>query len=233
MSPSAPISSSGQRAFDPFDFRQARARILLAGIVGTATVLGLTLMPSGPGWMVRIVAGWNAAALAILSLAWWLIWRSDTPTTRFRAAAEDPGRSVVWAIVLAASTFSLFAAVVVLRRAKSLSPGESALLIGLCLVAVVSSWSLTHTAYTLRYAHLYYRDDDNDGEGGLTFPGEELPSYFDFAYFAFTVGMCFQVSDVVITSPTIRRAVLAHALLSFAYNTLIVALVLNLVIGKL
>jgi len=88
----------------------------------------------------------------------------------------------------------------VLRRAKDLAPTSEALLVVLCQAAVVSAWCVTHTAYTLRYAHLYYRDDDGGGEGGLTFPGDRAPDYFDFAYFAFTVGMCFQVSDVVITA---------------------------------
>src|SRR5262249_25252673 len=119
-----------------------------------------------------------------------------------------------------------------LRRAKGLSPSEEAMFVGLCLAAVGSAWMLTHTAYTLRYAHLYYRDD-GEGEGGLTFPGSQDPAYFDFAYFSFTVGMCFQVSDVMITSPLIRRAVLGHSLLSFVYNTAIVALSLNLVFGLL
>ncbi len=100
----------------------------------------------------------------------------------------------------------------------------------LCLLAVVFAWLLTHTACTLRYAHLYYRDD-REGVGGLTFPGERPPDYLDFAYFAFTVGMCFQVSDVTITSRLIRRAVTGHALLSFAYNTAVLALALNLLTG--
>ena len=84
----------------------------------------------------------------------------------------------------------------------------------------------------MRYAHLFYRDAPG-GEGGLAFPGPRKPDDFDFAYFAFTVGMCFQVSDVVVTSAQIRRAVLGHAVLSFAYNTVIVALVLNLLFGFL
>ena len=131
-----------------------------------------------------------------------------------------------------ASTVSLFAAVGLLRRAREVAGGQTALLLGLCLGAVVTAWALTHTAYTLRYAHLYYRDD-GDGEGGLSFPGGRSPDYFDFAYFAFTVGMAFQVSDVTITSAAIRRAVLGHALLSFAYNTAILALALNLTFGLL
>jgi uncharacterized membrane protein len=100
----------------------------------------------------------------------------------------------------------------------------------LCLVAVASAWALTHTAYTLRYAHLYYRDD-RDGVGGLSFPDDAPPTYLDFAYFAFTIGMCFQTSDVTVTSRQIRRAVMAHAMLSFAYNTTILATAVSLVVG--
>jgi uncharacterized membrane protein len=99
-------------------------------------------------------------------------------------------------------------------------------------VAVGVAWALTHTAYALHYAHLYYRDDD-DGEGGLDFAKDVRPDYFDFAYFAFTVGMCFQVSDVVVSSRLLRRAVLGHAVLSFTYNTAIIAVALNLTIGLL
>jgi len=95
------------------------------------------------------------------------------------------------------------------------------------LTSAASLLAAVHTTFTLRYAHLYYRDDDNIG--GTEFPGGTMPSYMDFAYFAFTVGMCFQVSDVQVTSPQIRRAVLLHATMSFLYNTAILAFVLNLV----
>jgi uncharacterized membrane protein len=167
----------------------------------------------------------------LLVLAWWIIWASDTARTRRRAATEDPGRNAVWVIVLGSSTLSLFASAFVLRRAKDLAPTSSALLVVLCLAAVVTAWCVTHTSYTYRYAHLYYRDDE--GEGGLTFPGHKPPDYFDFAYFAFTVGMCFQVSDVTITRKSLRRAALFHSVLSFAYNTAILALAMNLVAGLL
>ncbi len=84
--------------------------------------------------------------------------------------------------------------------------------------------------YTLRYAHLYYHDD-HEGIGGLEFPGGGRPSYVDFAYLSFTIGMCFQVSDVVVSSRQIRRTVLGHALLSFVYNTAILATAINLAVG--
>jgi uncharacterized membrane protein len=227
----SPDSIVPSRAFHPLDLRQARARLFMATALGFAMSLVLGLIPGGPSLPVRIVAGWNTGALVSLSLQWAIIWRSDADQTRRRAAADDPGRTAVWGIVLFACVVSVFASFAVLRRAKSMDAGEGALLVGLCLAAVVSAWSLTHTAYSLRYAHLYYRQDVGEGEGGLTFPGDRCPDYFDFAYFSFTVGMCFQVSDVTITSPAIRRAVLGHSMLSFAYNTAIVALALNLAFG--
>ena len=163
-------------------------------------------------------------------LAWWFIGRLSATETRARAAEDDPGRAAVWVFVLAASAFSLFATSVVLRQARTRAPEARDVFIICCLLAVVTSWALTHTAYTLRYAHLYYRDD-GEGEGGLVFPGSEHPCYFDFAYFAFTLGMCFQVSDVVVSSGKIRRVALSQALLSFVYNTVILAVALNLVLG--
>ncbi len=234
-SPAPAPPSAPEHAFHPLDVRRAKNRLLLAVALGAGTFFALGPILSGSGWAVRLIAGWNAGALTQLVLAWAIIWECDTERTRRRAATEDPGRNAVWAIVLGASTLSLFSAAYVLRRAKTLAPSYEALLVILCLAAVVSAWCLTHTAYTLRYAHLYYRDDDDDGagDGGLNFPGERPPDYYDFAYFAFTVGMCFQVSDVVITSSVIRRAVLVHSVLSFAYNTAILALAMNLVAGLL
>jgi uncharacterized membrane protein len=119
---------------------------------------------------------------------------------------------------------------VVLRQARAYSPEARDWFIASCALAVVSAWFLTHTAYALRYAHLYYRDDD-EGEGGLAFPGEGRPAYLEFAYFSFTIGMCFQVSDVGVSSRQIRRAVLGHSLLSFLYNTAILATAVNLAVG--
>jgi uncharacterized membrane protein len=222
---------SRESAFPSHDLRRARLRIPLALIAGAVTGVLLAFAYPDLGWAVPAVAAWDVAAVVLLSLTWWIFARADAKETARRAAAEDPGRNAAWAVVLLASTFSLFAAVVLLRRAKVVAHSEEALLVGLCLVAVVSSWVLSHSAYTLRYAHLHYRDGEGAKSDGLNFPGDEPPSDFDFAYFAFTIGMCFQVSDVAIQSSAIRRAVLGHSLLSFVYNTAVVALALNLVVG--
>jgi uncharacterized membrane protein len=206
---------------------RARGRFLMALAAGLATAFSI---PTRFGVPLRVVAGWNALALLLGAFAWWQIFRCDAGETRHRAAVDDPGRRAVWALVVLASGFSLFATAVVLRDARTRAPMARDAFAALCVLAVVSAWWLTHTIYTLRYAHLYYRDDE-EGEGGLCFPGDAAPAYEDFAYFAFTIGMCFQVSDVGISSRQIRRAVLGHALLSFAYNTAILATALNLVLG--
>jgi uncharacterized membrane protein len=179
------------------------------------------------GVALRLVAAWNAFAFVLLSFVWAMIWSCDATDAKRRARSDDPGRTLIWVVVLIASIFSFFASGYVMRQARTFAPGYAALWVVLCLVAVALSWLLSQTTWTLRYAHLYYRDD-TEGVGGLQFPGDRAPDDFDFAYFAFTVGMCFQVSDVVVSSPQIRRATLMHACISFAYNTAIVALALNL-----
>lgn len=221
--------AAASRAFARHDPRQARARLVIALGVGVAVAL---LVPDRLGVALRAVAGWDAAAFSMGALAWALIFRSgsDPKRTRRHAADDDPGRRVVWVIAILASGFSLFATTVVLRNARTCPIEARPAFIILCLAAVATAWAMTHTAYTLRYAHLYYRDD-GDGVGGLSFPGDEQPAYLDFAYFAFTIGICFQTSDVAITSRQIRRAVLWHSALAFAYNTVIVATAVSLVIG--
>jgi len=196
----------------------------------TAGMMTGLALPERFGLALRAVASWDAAALTMGALAWWLISHADAAEARRRAAPDDPGRRTVWLFVILASGFSLFATTVVLREARGHMPHARGVFVVLCIAAVASAWMLTHTAYTLRYAHLYYRDD-GDGEGGLAFPGDTSPDFLDFAYFAFTIGMCFQVSDVAITSRPIRRTVLGHAVLSFAYNTAILATAVNLVLG--
>src|SRR5271166_2586497 len=117
--------------------------------------------------------------------------------------------------------------------------GHKALTEHLLLAAatVVSSWFLMHTVFTMHYAHAYYRDDDNDpntiGSGGLEFPNEKEPDFLDFAYFSFVIGMTCQVSDVQISSQGIRRLALVHGLLSFLFNTVVLALAINLASGLL
>jgi uncharacterized membrane protein len=202
----------------------AGGRLTLSVLVGA---LATALTPETARWQVRAMVGWDAGALLLLTLAWIIIGRASPAETRRRAALEDPGRRLVFGIAVVSSLFSLFAAVGVMKHLRSDPPAHPEVWTGLALAAVALSWTVTHTAFTLRYAHLYYRG--RIACGGLQFPGTETPCDLDFAYFAFTIGMCFQVSDVVVQSARIRRAVLLHAVVSFVYNTTILALSLTLV----
>ncbi len=217
-----------------WDLRRAAVRLAISLLAG---LLAWLLQPAGLAWYVRAVVTWDTSALSMIVLSWWIIARADPEETRRRAAANDSGRLVVWFLAIAGSLFSLFAATFVLHKARSFPPGHATLWTGFTVAAIALSWALTHTAYTLRYAHLYYRRSrhlPHGPSGGLKFPEDGcLPCDIDFAYFSFTLGMCFQVSDVSITRGGIRREALLHALLSFVYNTTILALALNLASGLL
>ncbi|MEP6652177.1 MAG: DUF1345 domain-containing protein, partial [Myxococcales bacterium] len=189
----------------------ASRRLLVAASLGVAVAIAV---PDKFGLALRILAGWDMAAVALSAAGWAIIVRSSAADTKAHAAADDPGRTLVWLVVLLASTVSLFATAAVLRRADALAPSARDAFVVLCIAAVATAWFLTHTAYTLRYAHLYYRDGDEGG--GLLFAGDLPPDYFDFGYFAFTIGMCFQVSDVAVSNRALRRAVLVHSIISFA-----------------
>jgi len=219
--------SKHSRAFGGHDPHRALGRLLLALALGLTTAM---LIPARFGSALRAIAAWDVAAVVMGTLFWLLILRTSIEDTRRHAAEDDPGRRAVSILVILASSFSLLATAVVLRQAHTWAPRARDLFVVLCALAVASAWLLTHTAYTLRYAHLYYRDDE-EGEGGLAFPGDGRPAYLEFAYFAFTIGMCFQVSDVGVSSRQIRRAVLGHALLSFLYNSAILATAVNLAVG--
>lgn len=184
--------------------------------------------PQRDFWL-RGLAGWIVGSTVALAYQSWQIVRTDPEKTRRRASQEDPGRTVVWLIILAGCLFSLGASLVLMGDKEMVQ--NRGLLLGACLWAVLSAWFLTHTSFTLRYAHLFYRDQGN--EGGLDFPGGGRPDDWDFAYFSFTLGMCFQTSDVGVSDRSIRRTALLHAVLSFFYNTAILALTFNLIMGHL
>ncbi|HYP34265.1 MAG TPA: DUF1345 domain-containing protein, partial [Burkholderiaceae bacterium] len=119
---------------------------------GLCTVAAI---PARAGNAFRAVAGWDAAAVVLAVLGWIVIMRTDPAETRRLAAAEDPGRRAAWAIVILASIFALFANAAVLRDVRSCAAETRDIFVGLCVTAVAAAWLLTHTAYTLRYAHLY------------------------------------------------------------------------------
>ena len=208
-----------------FDPRRAVVRTVLATTLGFS--VGIVLIARRASPVIAVLAGIVAGGALLLGLIWSLLRISSAGETQRRAAGDDPGRTAVFLIMLSASVIALFVATILVSTVRQAPPQARALLVALCLATVALAWSLTHSTFALRYAHLYYRD--NEGVGGVEFPGRARPAYSDCAYLAFTIGMCFQVSDTSVTSPQIRRTVLRHAVMSFAYTTAILAFVLNLV----
>jgi len=183
---------------------------------------------------LQTIFAWNAFAWCFILFSWIKIAFADARTSVQTAKLEDTGRMVIFVFVLLAAVTSLCAVAILIGEAKGLSKG---ILIGHLLLAggtVVSSWVLVHTVFTMHYAHAYYRksDDEECSEGeGVEFPNEKEPDFLDFAYFSFVIGMTCQVSDVQISSHHIRRVALVHGLLSFLFNTVILALTINLSSG--
>jgi uncharacterized membrane protein len=212
---------------------RANVRLVASIAIGLATTAWLT--PTHFAWWIRALAGWDTASFTLSALAWNIIARTNASETKRRAGVDDPGHKMIFVIAVGSSLVSLLAAGVVLRWVKGMPEPDAAIGTAIALAAIALSWILTHTSYALRYAKLYYWEhpDRAPGAGCLAFPGDDPPADIDFAYFAFTIGMCFQTSDVAVESTAMRREVLVHALLAFIYNTAIVALALNLAINLL
>lgn len=215
-----------------------RALRPIVAALGVAAIVAV-LMTFGPHWfkpMVRVVACYDAAAITMLIWHWKILLQYDANATRVRAATQDPGRDAVFVLALAAVAFGFAAAFEILGRGPNDTVASHDVAIyALGFGAVVLGWLLIHTMMSFRYAHLFYTDRNRDKQidRGLKFPGDDDPNYADLAYFSFVIGMTFQVSDVQITGRGIRRLVLAHGLISFAYSTAIIALVVNIVSGLL
>lgn len=180
---------------------------------------------------------WIGFAVCVLFFAWTAILVKHPKEISTVASEQDASYLVIFTVVVAAAFTSLFAIILLLHGMPAGSRRSLNIHIILAVVAVGLSWLLIHTLFTIRYAHLYYTlpsnavEDSHRYAGGLLFPGEGLPDFLDFAYFSFVVGMTFQTADVSISGRTIRRLSLLHGMLSFVYNTSIIALSINIISG--
>jgi len=208
----------------------AHHRFIAASLLAALTFLGLQGHAAFP---TQLVVSWDVFALAIVALAWVVISTKDPYEARRNARLQDASATFLFVVVIFAAAASLLAVGLLLGSAKNLSPAGLAAHIGLSVAAIVLSWALVHTLFALRYAHAYYHEahklDRNAISGGLIFPGKESPDYLDFAYFSFVVGMTCQVSDVQVASRPLRRLAMVHGLISFAFNTAILAMFVNIV----
>jgi len=182
---------------------------------------------------LKLMYLWNVFSLTLLIQYWIVILHRSVEKIRAFSRKEDGSLVYVFLIILLSAFSSLFT-VLLLFIHKNINSFDQFLDIAAAIPSMIFSWSIIHTAFAFHYAHIYYDDSESDPNKhaeGLEFPGEKKPDYRDFAYFSFVIGMTFQVSDVQITSKKIRRIVLLHGLLSFAINTFLVALTINLIAG--
>ncbi|HVW98740.1 MAG TPA: DUF1345 domain-containing protein [Mucilaginibacter sp.] len=210
----------------------AHYKIYISLVVSAVAWFFFRDLPSVPSVVLSV---WLAFALSIIVLDWIVILWAHPREIRKIASLEDSSRTILFLFVIGASLMSLVAVVFLLMSSKEGSPANITRHVLLAMGAVVVSWWMVHTVFTMRYAHLYYSTNPDDDKkkplGGLLFPDENEPDYLDFVYFSFVIGMTFQVSDVEISSRPIRRIAWLHGLISFAFNTAIVALSINVISG--
>jgi uncharacterized membrane protein len=183
----------------------------------------------------EFVVSWIVFATSVVTLAWIVMATKDPYEVHRYARLQDSSQTFLFTVVVSAATASLFAVFLLLGSSKNLPPTSFVVHITLAVTAIGLSWMLVQTLFSLRYAHLYYIDahklDRAKIAGGLIFPEDANPDYFDFAYFSFVIGMTCQVSDVQISSKRMRRLAAIHGLISFAFNTAILAMFVNIIAG--
>ncbi len=214
-----------------FNYTRSSQRFLISLCIGA--VVYFLIKPQGVHSLTHLMIGWDSFSFSMLLMSWITIFITDAAETIPQAKKQDQKRPVVFILSLA-SIFIGFLAVFLLLSAKYESKTETSITVTVAIIGMLFSWLLFHTIFTLRYAHLYYYDNPDTPKveiGGLRFPGEKRPDFLDFAYYSFVIGMTFQVSDVDITTSRMRHLTLLHSIISFFYNTIIVALTINVILS--
>jgi uncharacterized membrane protein len=196
-------------------------KLLISAVAGVAA--GAVPVLLGAGELAPLV-GWVVGGFVFLIWAWARNWRANARTTSEVAQDEERSRRSVDGIVVGATLVSFVAVVFALIRSSGHADAISVSAAILAVLAVVVSWALVNTVFAFRLARLYYRDDRHE----FRFDGSDEPTYSDFAYAAFTVGMAYTF-EVTISSTPMRRVALVHALLAYAYGTGVIAVAINLV----
>jgi uncharacterized membrane protein len=210
---------------------QVRYRLLLAAL---SAVIVSFLLPSHFSLSTRILCIWDVGMLVFLISTLVLMERAKPKTMRRNAQSQDQGRLVILSLILAAACASILAIAFILRETKGKDISIAIPHVALAVFTIIGSWLLVHTIFAIHYAHEYYKDhkiQTHTEAGGLSFPTDNDPDYWDFLYFSFVIGMTSQTSDVQINSRSLRQLALIHSILSFFFNTAVVALSINILAG--
>jgi len=222
-----PVKKSSD-AHNTFERLHAIHKIIICIVLAIAAYL-VADIKNNP--LTRVMIGWNTFSLCMIIMIW-ITFKITTPDEiRRQAELQDTSRVVIFVIVLISAFASFFAVLLLVISEKK---ETEAFDIPVAMAGMFFSWFLVHTIFAMRYAHIYYGDHETQPAihaGGLIFPEEDKPDYIDFAYFSFVLGMTFQVSDIQVTSKELRKMALLHGILSFGFNTIIVALTINVIAG--
>jgi uncharacterized membrane protein len=198
----------------------ARPRTFFSILIG---IVAFFLLPGSLRLVTRSLIGWDIFVAIYLVLAYIMMFRCGMAHIKRNAVLQDDGRFLIL-LVTGLGAFASIAAIVLELGAEHRGAAQ----LTLATVTIALSWAAVHTTFALHYAHDYYRGAK---PGGLQFPSgdqHDHADYWDFVYFSFVIGMTAQVSDVGITDKTIRRTVTAHGIVSFIFNTALLALMVNI-----
>ena len=206
---------------------KTRPRVYLAAL---AALAAFALLPRSLSGSVREALIWIVAALVYLGVAGRMMVKSSSETIASRAARQDDSRMVIISLILVAVASSFISIAGLMTEAKEATRQVKLLFLSLAALTIVVSWFVMQMTFTLHYAHEFYRPSvrGRDEMSGLVFPGETKPDYWDFLYFATSIGATSQTSDVGIRSRAIRRLVTVHSVISFFFNSAVLALTINL-----
>jgi uncharacterized membrane protein len=215
----------------PFKVILGHRRLFIAAIV---VAIAWAVIPSAVSTRTRLIIAWDTGVASFLLMSLHLFLTRGSQQMAALAEAQEDGQWTVFWVTFLVSVVSFFAVTTEFANLKGDTGGQRTVLVALVGGTLLLSWLLTHVVFAIRYAHEWY--EANDGSGlrkGLQFPGDDDPDYMDFLYFALVLGMTFQVSDVQINSSRLRQLAMLHGLVSFLYNTIILALTVNIAAGLL
>ena len=225
--------SNPERMEDLSQLRPARRvwhlhrRLFVAMMLGVAVLLATLALP----WRIptRVLTAWDISVLFYLTIAYRSMARAPVSRIRWRAKIQDEGAVVLLVLTAASAIASLAAVIAELGVAPAASSGAGWTEVALAMATILLSWAFMHTIFALHYAHEFYGEGRDTKIGGLMFPGTDEPDYWDFLYFSLVIAMTSQVSDVQISSRSIRRLGTIHGVISFFFNLTILALTVNMV----
>jgi uncharacterized membrane protein len=208
--------------------------LFLGFVIGIAVYF---LLPHSLKLTTRLLLGWNAGTWFYFLTTGWLIFRATPESIRWNAKSSDEGRFFILILASVAAIASIGAIIAQLAIVKDFSGTMKALHIALAAATIISAWFFIHLTYALHYAHEYFDeyfehpDRPPSDRGGLKFPGDDDPDYFDFLYFSYVIGVASQTADVELCSREMRRVALGHCVLAFFFNSAVLALTINIAAG--